>query len=239
MSAARTALADAESTGAHAAPDALRLRELRVPGDPHEGTPRVILLDASSLPRSAAQAGQDAALRMRARSLSGGAGSPHCSRSYRAPLALLAFHDAPVGVDVERVSRCDDAFAESIQTPAERSVPLPPARDRFLSSLWSSKEALSKALGDPLAYDPRRLEGPGAWPAGRSGPWRAAPPRAGRRLRRLGLLARALSQAACAAGMFPTPSCTPCGSTITGDVAIRITRSPAALVVTLPSRAAT
>ena len=136
--------------------------------------PRVILLDASSLPKSASHAGQDAALRTRARYLSGGAGSPHCSRSYRAPLALLAFHDAPVGVDVERVSRCDDAFAESIQTPAERSAALPPARDRFLSSLWSSKEALSKALGDPLAYDPRRLEGPGAWPAGRSGPWRAA-----------------------------------------------------------------
>ncbi len=174
MSAARTALADAESTGAHAALRALTLCELRVPGDLREGTPRVILLDASALPTAASQAGQDAALRTRARSLSGGAGSPHCSRSYCAPFALLAFHDAPIGVDVERVSRCDDAFAESIQTPAERSAPLPPGRDRFLSSLWSSKEALSKALGDPLAYDPRRLEGPGAWPGRRSGPWRAA-----------------------------------------------------------------
>ncbi len=42
------------------------------------------------------------------------------------------------------------------------------------TSLWSSKEALSKALGNALDYDPRWLEGPAAWPDGRSGPWRAA-----------------------------------------------------------------
>jgi hypothetical protein len=79
-----------------------------------------------------------------------------------------------VGVDIERVGRCDDAFACSIQTPAERATGSPHGdRDRYLTSLWSSKEALAKALGEPLAYEPRRLEGPGAWPEGRSGPWRA------------------------------------------------------------------
>lgn len=47
------------------------------------------------------------------------------------------------------------------------------AFDRRITSLWSSKEALAKALGDALDYDPRRLEGPCAWPDGRSGSWRA------------------------------------------------------------------
>lgn len=47
------------------------------------------------------------------------------------------------------------------------------AFDRTITSLWSSKEALAKALGDALAYDPRRLEAPVAWPDGRSGAWRA------------------------------------------------------------------
>jgi phosphopantetheinyl transferase len=46
--------------------------------------------------------------------------------------------------------------------------------DAYVSSLWSSKEALAKALGDPLHYDPRRLESPMSWPGGRAGPWRAA-----------------------------------------------------------------
>jgi len=174
MSDARTAVAGALSPGAYRMPDAPTLRELEVPAHPRESTPRVILLDASSL-SATSKRGHETALRAHARSLSAAAGAPHCSRSYRAPLALVALHDAPVGVDIERVSYCDDAFAESIMTPAERSMALPRARDRFLSSLWSSKEALSKALGDPLAHDPRRLEGPGAWPYGRSGPWRATP----------------------------------------------------------------
>ncbi len=87
----------------------------------------------------------------------------------------MAWHSAPVGVDIERVAPCDEAFADSIRTPAERAAATPQRRlpDRHITSLWSSKEALSKALGDALDYDPRRLEGPQAWPNGRSGPWRA------------------------------------------------------------------
>jgi phosphopantetheine--protein transferase-like protein len=74
-----------------------------------------------------------------------------------------------VGVDVERIERFDGALADSIRTPAERDAGWPEADpDRHFSSLWSSKEALAKALGDP-----RRLDGPAAWPQGRSGPWRA------------------------------------------------------------------
>jgi phosphopantetheinyl transferase len=40
--------------------------------------------------------------------------------------------------------------------------------------MWCGKEALSKALGDALAYDPRRLGSPLSWPDGRSGAWCAA-----------------------------------------------------------------
>jgi hypothetical protein len=43
----------------------------------------------------------------------------------------------------------------------------------FVTSLWSSKEALAKALGDALAYDPRRLESPLNWEDGAAGRWRA------------------------------------------------------------------
>ncbi|MGO9906164.1 MAG: 4'-phosphopantetheinyl transferase superfamily protein [Solirubrobacteraceae bacterium] len=78
-----------------------------------------------------------------------------------------------LAVDVERVVTCPAGFASSISTPAEEAA----ARrttDREIVSLWSSKEALSKALGDALNYDPRRLESPAGWPDGICGPWRAA-----------------------------------------------------------------
>lgn len=153
------------------------LRELAVPASPGEDAPRVVLVDASV----AASAGtgstpaaiQEDALRDWVRQFGDEEDATYSSRSYRLPLALLAWHSAPVGVDIERVQRCDDAFAASIQTPRERTLEVSGDRDRHFSSLWSAKEALSKALGDALAYDPRRLEGPGSWPQGRSGPWRA------------------------------------------------------------------
>jgi 4'-phosphopantetheinyl transferase superfamily len=96
----------------------------------------------------------------------------HRSRSYRYPFALVARHHAAVGVDIERVEPCDCTFVTSICTPTELLAP--PVTDRDAISLWSSKEALSKALGDAVDYDPRRLESPGAWPGGRAGRWRAA-----------------------------------------------------------------
>ncbi len=117
----------------------------------------------------------EAVLRRRARERSAEAGAPFTSRSYSFPFALVAWHSSAVGVDIERVQPCDEVFGDSICTPAERAAGAPPGDPgHFFTSLWSSKEALSKALGDALDYDPRRLEGPGAWPDGRSGPWRAA-----------------------------------------------------------------
>ena len=79
----------------------------------------------------------------------------------------------PVGVDIERIEPVDADFARSICTYSETQR-LPVLDDRLVASLWCGKEALSKALGDPLIYDPRRLEAPLLWLDGRAGPWRAA-----------------------------------------------------------------
>ena len=119
-------------------------------------TPRVELLEGPDLTE----------LKLRARALGG------ASRSYCGPYALVAWHDGPVGVDIERVLPCGTRFAESITTPAERDR-MSLDDDRELISLWSGKEALAKALGDAVAYDPRRLEAPAGWPDGVNGAWRA------------------------------------------------------------------
>ncbi|HTX13395.1 MAG TPA: 4'-phosphopantetheinyl transferase superfamily protein [Solirubrobacteraceae bacterium] len=129
--------------------------------------PVVALLDASADGRD------EAALRARARELGAAVGADRVSRSYCRPYALVGWHSEPIGVDVERVVTCPPEFAPSISTPAELAA----ARwttDTEIVSLWSSKEALSKALGDALDYDPRRLESPAGWPGGVCGPWRAA-----------------------------------------------------------------
>lgn len=134
------------------------------------GGPQVRLLDARGADLD------EAGLREWARVLGGAQGAPHVTRSYRYPYALVAWHGAPVGVDVERIVPFDATFAASICTPAERRLDWAslPDRDARLASLWSGKEALAKALGDALAYDPRRLGAPLLWPGGRAGPWRAA-----------------------------------------------------------------
>jgi hypothetical protein len=134
-----------------------------------EATPKVRLIDARTIGLP-----DEALLRERAREVSANTGAPFTSRSYSFPFALVAWHTSPVGIDIERVTPCDEAFADSIRTPAERAKGWPSDDpNRFFTSLWSSKEALSKALGDALAYDPRWLDSPGTWPEGRSGPWRA------------------------------------------------------------------
>lgn len=100
------------------------------------------------------------------------------TRSYAYPYALVAWHTGPVGIDIERVQACDPEFLASISTPAEGGGSAAGGEgdidDAYAISLWSGKEALSKALGDALRYDPRRLESPLSWPEGRCGAWRAA-----------------------------------------------------------------
>jgi hypothetical protein len=114
----------------------------------------------------------DASLRLRARRRASELGGVHVSRSYAFPYALVASHPEPVGVDIERIEPCDEQFARSICTPAEAER-APWGTDEEIVSLWSGKEALAKALGDALRYDPRRLDSPIAWAGGASGPWRA------------------------------------------------------------------
>lgn len=116
----------------------------------------------------------EASLRERARSEALASGGRYTSRSYRHPFALLAWHSEPVGIDIERIESADAAFAELICTPSERAEAARAGdHDAYLSSLWSSKEALSKALGDSLRYEPGQLESPMHWPVGRAGAWRA------------------------------------------------------------------
>ena len=98
--------------------------------------------------------------------------APHASRSYSFPYALIGWHEDRIGVDIERIVACDERFGRSICTPAEAER-APWRSDRQIISLWCSKEALAKALGDALRYDPRRLEAPALWDGGVCGPWRA------------------------------------------------------------------
>jgi 4'-phosphopantetheinyl transferase superfamily protein len=140
----------------------------RIPVWAQSGGPKVWLLDArhSSL--------DEHGLRGWARELIDNDAAAHNSHSQRYPYALVAFHTAPVGVDIERVEQFDESFFVSICTPAERALKVDlDDLDGYAISLWSSKEALTKALGDAVAYDPRRLDSPMFWPDGRSGPWRA------------------------------------------------------------------
>ena len=109
--------------------------------------------------------------------------APHASRSYCGSLGLVAWGATPLGVDLEAVQEVESGpaaaartrdFAASICTPEELERFRGLLDDaRFVISLWSSKEALAKALGDPVAYDPRRLESPLGWRDGASGRWRA------------------------------------------------------------------
>lgn len=139
-------------------------RRLRTP----PGSPTVYLVDAR--PGGLGEA----ALRERAGELTTACGLAHSSRSYRDPLGLVAVHRGRVGIDIERVQPLDDEFLASISSMSERAHTVEAAdRDRYAASLWSSKEALAKALGDAVEYDPRRLDSPMFWPEGRSGPWRA------------------------------------------------------------------
>jgi hypothetical protein len=130
--------------------------------------PEVRLLDA------AAAGIDEPELRAWARTQAAVVGASYASRSYCYPYALVAWHTEPVGVDIERIEPFDHAFANSICTPSKRRMLSYESRpDGFLTSLWSSKKALAKALGDARRYDPRRLDSPVFWPEGRAGPWRA------------------------------------------------------------------
>lgn len=133
---------------------------------PIPGAPVVHLLDATGWTC------EESDLRTAARSLSAFPPRGHTSRSYAFPLALVALHPQPVGLDIEPVTAWGSAQKASILSIAEghRHRVLD---DRRATSLWSSKEALAKALDIPIRYDPRRLESPAFWPNGVAGRWRS------------------------------------------------------------------
>ena len=134
------------------------------------GAPGVRLLDAGSAHLDPTE------LRRWARGVTERTGALCTSRSYRYPYALVSWHSHPIGVDIERITTWEPAFADLICTEPERRHPACRADpDRYLTSLWCSKEALAKALGDARRYEPSRLESPTGWPPEGSGPWRAAP----------------------------------------------------------------
>lgn len=117
----------------------------------------------------------EAGLRTLAAERTTASAAPFVSRSYRFPYALVAWHDSPIGIDLERIEPCDRDFGRSICTVDEVDEFDGRIGDAaFVPSLWSSKEALAKALGDATRYDPRKLESPMRWPDGRSGAWQAA-----------------------------------------------------------------
>lgn len=135
--------------------------------------PQVRLLDARDV------AVDEDGLRIWARALTESVATSRVSRSYAFPYALVAWHDQAVGIDIERVGPCSVEFAQLVCTPSERAHAVSDrALDEHLTSLWSSKEALAKALGDALRYEPSRLGSPMYWPDGRAGAWSAASLRA-------------------------------------------------------------
>ncbi len=99
----------------------------------------------------------------------------HTSRSYRFPFALFAVHCDSVGIDIEHVDPYDPVFAESVCTPTEWSnSQTRPETSLEVADVWSSKEALAKALGDAVKYDPRRLLSLALTPDGAAGAWHTA-----------------------------------------------------------------
>lgn len=128
--------------------------------------------------------GTPASLRQRARLQCDGRFS-HWSRSYSGNVALVAGWNQRVGIDIELTDLAREAswsftnerFRSSMLTSEERSriaseeVPGPTLS---ATSVWSSKEAVAKALGTPRQFDPARLTGAAVWIDARRGRWRAA-----------------------------------------------------------------
>jgi hypothetical protein len=96
------------------------------------------------------------------------------SSAYSAPVALLAWHSAPVGVDLAVVKPPERRFAEAICT-SEELVLFDGCLDdeEVVSSLWAGKRALAKTLGLPPSFDAKHLKSPLAWQNGAAGDFRS------------------------------------------------------------------
>lgn len=93
----------------------------------------------------------------------------HFNLTHSAELALLAVtRDGPVGIDLENECRglelggCETIFCHPWEI---RNLPSEPAlRTRRLLKIWTSKEAVLKALGTGLSFPPEKLRILGAAP---------------------------------------------------------------------------
>lgn len=135
-------------------------------GSADRPVPNVLLVEAH------ARSGIDE-LRAAARELCARSEVRFASRAYRYPFALVATHQFRVGVDIERFVGFTALDAPAILSPGERARGIE-FTDEQVSSIWSGKEALAKALGDALDYEPGRLESPWFWREGRCGRYLAA-----------------------------------------------------------------
>ncbi len=101
-------------------------------------------------------------------------GAAYVSSAYSAPVALLSWHSAPIGVELTVVETPDRRFAEAICTAEELTLFDGCLDDEeVVSSMWSGKRAVAKALGFPSTYDPKHLKSPLAWQDGVAGDFRA------------------------------------------------------------------
>ena len=150
----------------------------------HESASRLDVGDGPNYPFVELLVDEDChRLRLRARRQCNGRWR-HWSRSYSGQYALIAGWRERVGVDIEVLGRPlestwslhDVHFRSTMMTTEERQLELhldcDVARLEAVS-LWCSKEALAKALGTPLEWDPVRLGGPALWPSRNFGRWRA------------------------------------------------------------------
>ncbi|MBU6496378.1 MAG: 4'-phosphopantetheinyl transferase superfamily protein [Acidobacteria bacterium] len=117
----------------------------------------------------------DDPVRLRRRTRDAGQAS-HVSRSYADPFGVVAWGDAPLGVDIvqpvddPRFDIDDPSFRELILSTDDIAI-LSPSSNVSAWDIWSSKEAAAKAFGDPLGYIPSHHLSPALWPEGRWGKW--------------------------------------------------------------------
>jgi len=107
----------------------------------------------------------------------------HRSRSHSGNFTIEIISNVRCGVDLEAARDADESW--SIESPMFQKAILAHAEyEQVLQSrhvmhpyletlIWSSKEALSKALGDATNYEPSQLASPLTWPDGKSVKWQA------------------------------------------------------------------
>jgi phosphopantetheinyl transferase len=107
----------------------------------------------------------------------------HRSRSHSGNFTIEITASVRCGVDLEAARDADESW--SIESPMfQKAILAHGEYEQVLQSrhvmhpyletlIWSSKEALSKALGDATNYEPSQFASPLTWPDGKSARWQA------------------------------------------------------------------